>query len=173
MSRYLGCHLAFAFTATLSAGAYAQGAPAAPAAPAAAASAATAPSAAPQVTASGLKYLVLKEGTGPSPSASDIVRVNYRGTLLDGTEFDSSYKRGKPLEFKLSRVISCWTEGVQLMKVGGKARLTCPPELAYGARGAGVVPPNATLQFEVELVAIVKPVQLPLPAPAPKPAPAQ
>jgi FKBP-type peptidyl-prolyl cis-trans isomerase FkpA len=81
--------------------------------------------------------------------------VHYRGTFPDGKEFDSSYKRGEPIEFPLNRVIRCWTEGVQKMKVGGKAKLTCPPEIAYGERGAGgAIPPNATLQFEVELLAI-------------------
>ncbi|WP_140631416.1 FKBP-type peptidyl-prolyl cis-trans isomerase [Methylibium rhizosphaerae] len=107
------------------------------------------------VTASGLVYRSLKEGTGASPVAADTVKVHYKGTLPDGTEFDSSYKRGTPAEFPLSRVIKCWTEGVQRMKVGGKARLTCPPGIAYGERGAGgVIPPNATLHFEVELLAI-------------------
>lgn len=107
------------------------------------------------VTGSGLVYRSLKEGTGASPVAADTVKVHYKGTLADGTEFDSSYKRGTPAEFPLSRVIKCWTEGVQRMKVGGKARLTCPPGIAYGERGAGgVIPPNATLHFEVELLAI-------------------
>lgn len=104
-------------------------------------------------TASGLVYLSLKDGTGMQPSSTDTVRVHYRGTLPNGTEFDSSFKRNTPLEFPLNRVIPCWTEGVQKMKVGGKAKLTCPPEIAYGARGAGsAVPPNATLHFEVELL---------------------
>jgi FKBP-type peptidyl-prolyl cis-trans isomerase FkpA len=104
-------------------------------------------------TKTGLAYQSLKEGSGASPAASDVVKVNYRGTLADGTEFDSSYKRGEPAEFPLNRVIPCWTEGVQMMKPGGKARLTCPPSIAYGARGAaGVIPPNATLQFEIELL---------------------
>jgi FKBP-type peptidyl-prolyl cis-trans isomerase FkpA len=106
-------------------------------------------------TASGLAYRVVKEGTGPSPTATDTVKVHYRGTFPDGKEFDSSYKRGEAIEFPLNRVIKCWTEGVQRMKVGGKALLTCPPEIAYGEKGApGVIPPNATLQFEVELVGI-------------------
>jgi FKBP-type peptidyl-prolyl cis-trans isomerase FkpA len=83
------------------------------------------------------------------------VTVHYKGTFPDGREFDSSYKRGQPIDFPLNRVITCWTEGVQRMKVGGKAKLTCPPEIAYGARGAGsAVPPNATLLFEVELLGI-------------------
>ena len=108
-----------------------------------------------QTTASGLVYRALQEGNGASPGASDKVKVHYRGTFLDGTEFDSSYKRNAPIEFPLNGVIPCWTEGVQKMKVGGKARLTCPAAIAYGARGAGgVIPPNATLQFEVELLGI-------------------
>ena len=83
------------------------------------------------------------------------MRVNYRGTLMDGTEFDSSYKRNEPATFPLNRVIPCWTQGVQRMKVGGKAELVCPPGLAYGERGAGgLIPPNATLRFEIELLAI-------------------
>lgn len=107
------------------------------------------------VTASGLVYRSLKEGTGASPKASDKVTVHYRGTFPDGREFDSSYKRGQPIDFPLSGVIPCWTEGVQRMKTGGKAKLTCPSEIAYGARGAGgVIPPNATLVFEVELLGI-------------------
>lgn len=107
-------------------------------------------------TASGLVYKPLKEGTGPSPAATDKVKVNYRGTLIDGKEFDSSYAAGKPAEFGLDQVIKCWTEGVQKMKVGGKAQLVCPPELAYGERGAGLIPANATLVFEVELLEILK-----------------
>jgi len=108
-----------------------------------------------QTTPSGLVIRSLKEGTGPSPQASDKVRVHYRGTFADGKEFDSSYARGQPAEFPLDRVIKCWTEGVQRIKVGGKALLTCPPAIAYGERGAGgVIPPGATLQFEVELLGI-------------------
>jgi FKBP-type peptidyl-prolyl cis-trans isomerase FkpA len=107
------------------------------------------------VTASGLVYRSLTEGTGASPSASDKVKVHYRGTFPDGREFDSSYKRNQAIEFPLSGVIKCWTEGVQRMKVGGKAKLTCPAAIAYGDRGAGgVIPPNATLLFEVELLGI-------------------
>jgi FKBP-type peptidyl-prolyl cis-trans isomerase FkpA len=107
------------------------------------------------VTASGLVYRSLKDGTGASPAASDKVKVHYRGTFPDGKEFDSSYKRNEAIEFPLSGVIKCWTEGVQRMKVGGKAKLTCPPAIAYGERGAGgVIPANATLLFEVELLAI-------------------
>ena len=110
-----------------------------------------------QVTPSGLVFRSLKEGTGASPQASDKVRVHYRGTFADGKEFDSSYSRGQPAEFPLDRVIKCWTEGVQLIKVGGKAKLTCPPAIAYGERGAGgVIPPNTTLNFEVELVSVRK-----------------
>lgn len=106
-------------------------------------------------TGSGLVYRVLAEGTGVSPRATDSVTVHYRGTLADGTEFDSSYRRGQPATFPLNGVIRCWTEGVQRMKVGGKSRLTCPPQIAYGSRGAGnVIPPNATLTFEVELLSI-------------------
>jgi len=104
----------------------------------------------------GLVFRSLREGKGASPKATDTVTVNYRGTLPDGREFDSSYSRHKPAEFPLDRVIKCWTEGVQKMKVGGKAKLTCPPQIAYGERGAagGLIPPNATLTFEVELLAI-------------------
>ncbi|MRR50989.1 MAG: FKBP-type peptidyl-prolyl cis-trans isomerase [Rhodocyclaceae bacterium] len=109
-------------------------------------------------TPSGLVYLSLKEGTGKSPAATDVVRVHYKGMFPDGREFDSSYKRGQPTEFPLNRVIKCWTEGVQRMKPGGKAKLTCPPAIAYGDRGAGnVIPPNATLQFEIELLDVARP----------------
>ena len=107
-------------------------------------------------TASGLKYGVVTEGSGESPKATDTVRVHYRGTLLDGTEFDSSYSRGEPIEFPLDRVIPGWTEGVQLMTPGAKFRFVIPPELAYGEAGAPpVIGPNATLVFEVELLAVV------------------
>jgi FKBP-type peptidyl-prolyl cis-trans isomerase FkpA len=110
-----------------------------------------------KVTPSGLVFRSLQEGQGASPMATDKVKVHYRGTFPDGREFDSSYKRNKPIDFPLNAVIPCWTEGVQLMKVGGKAKLTCPSAIAYGARGAGgVIPPNATLQFEVELIAIAR-----------------
>ncbi|WP_200231818.1 FKBP-type peptidyl-prolyl cis-trans isomerase [Rubrivivax gelatinosus] len=109
------------------------------------------------VTASGLVYRSLKDGSGASPAATDTVRVHYRGSFPDGKVFDSSYQRGEPTEFPLNRVIPCWTEGVQKMKPGGKAKLTCPSTIAYGERGAGgVIPPNATLQFEVELLGIRK-----------------
>ena len=107
-------------------------------------------------TPTGLVYRSLKDGSGASPAAADTVKVHYRGTLLDGTEFDSSIKRGQPAEFPINRVIKCWTEGVQRMKVGGKAKLTCPAAIAYGERGTpgGPIPPNATLTFEVELLGI-------------------
>ena len=109
-----------------------------------------------KVLPSGLVFRSLQDGKGANPLASHTVKVHYRGTFPDGKEFDSSYKRNEAIEFPLQNVIPCWTEGVQLMKVGGKAKLTCPPGIAYGARGAGgVIPPNATLVFEVELMAIV------------------
>lgn len=107
-----------------------------------------------QKTASGLVYKDLKKGTGPSPKATDTVRVHYKGTLIDGTEFDSSYKRGEPAEFPLNQVIPCWTEGVQKMKKGGKAQLICPPSIAYGDRGTPGIPGGSTLVFEVELLEI-------------------
>lgn len=106
-------------------------------------------------TDSGLVYKIIKEGSGRNPTATDTVRVHYKGTFPDGKEFDSSHKRGTPTEFPLNRVIPCWTEGVQKIKPGGTIKLTCPPNIAYGARGAaGVIPPNATLLFEVELLGI-------------------
>jgi FKBP-type peptidyl-prolyl cis-trans isomerase len=106
-------------------------------------------------TASGLQYLILTEGTGKSPSATSTVTVHYQGTTLDGKEFDSSYKRGAPAEFPLNRVIPGWTEGLQLIKEGGKARLFIPSNLAYGERGAGRdIGPNAALIFDVELIKI-------------------
>ena len=104
---------------------------------------------------SGLVFRSLREGSGASPSPTDTVKVHYRGTFPDGRAFDSSYKRGQPTSFPLNRVIPCWTEAVQLMRPGGKARITCPPATAYGERGAGgVIPPNATLVFEVELLGV-------------------
>jgi FKBP-type peptidyl-prolyl cis-trans isomerase FkpA len=106
-------------------------------------------------TESGLVYRELRAGSGGSPKASDTVTVNYRGTLVDGTEFDSSYKRNEPAQFPLSQVIPCWTEGVQKMKVGGKSELVCPASIAYGDRGSPpAVPGGATLIFEVELLRI-------------------
>ena len=111
----------------------------------------------PETTSSGLIYESLKDGSGAQPTADASVQVHYRGTLMDGKEFDSSYKRGQPATFPLNRVIPCWTEGVQKMKVGGKAALVCPATIAYGERGTpgGPIPPNATLHFEVELLGIV------------------
>jgi FKBP-type peptidyl-prolyl cis-trans isomerase FkpA len=103
---------------------------------------------------SGLVYKDLKAGTGASPKATDTVKVNYRGTLVNGTEFDSSYKRNAPATFPLNRVIACWTEGVQKMKVGGKAHLVCPSGIAYGDAGQPPIPGGATLIFEIELLEI-------------------
>ena len=107
--------------------------------------------------ASGLVYRELAAGTGASPKATDQVRVNYRGTLIDGTEFDSSAKTGRPAEFPLNGVIACWTEGVAKMKVGGKSKLVCPSDIAYGDGGRPGIPPGATLVFEIELLAINPP----------------
>ena len=107
-------------------------------------------------TASGILITKLKEGTGVSPKAGDTVKVHYRGTLVNGKEFDSSYGRGQPATFPLNRVIPCWTEGVQTIKTGGKAKLVCPPNLAYGSSGRPGIPPDSTLIFEVELLEIVK-----------------
>ena len=110
-----------------------------------------------KTTPSGLQYLVIKEGAGKKPAATDAVTVHYRGTLLDGTEFDSSIKRGQPATFPLNQVIKGWTEGVQLMKEGAKYRFFIPSEQAYGPRGAGAsIGPNATLIFEVELISVQK-----------------
>lgn len=104
---------------------------------------------------SGLQYKILTQGTGPKPTASDTVVCNYRGTLINGTEFDSSYKRGQPASFAVNQVIRGWTEALQLMPVGSKWQLFIPPDLAYGPRGAGgVIGPNSTLVFEVELLSI-------------------
>jgi FKBP-type peptidyl-prolyl cis-trans isomerase FkpA len=106
---------------------------------------------------SGVKIIHTQIGTGASPTAADTVKVHYRGTLDNGAEFDSSYKRNAPISFPLRGVIPAWTQGVQKMKVGGKATLICPPETAYGARGVpGVIPANATLTFDIELLAIEK-----------------
>jgi len=111
-----------------------------------------------KTTATGLQYEVLKEGTGASPKAADTVKVHYVGTLLDGTEFDSSVKRNEPVTFPLNGVIPGWTEGLQLMKVGGKTKFYIPSALGYGANGAGgMIGPNSTLVFEVELLSIEAP----------------
>jgi FKBP-type peptidyl-prolyl cis-trans isomerase FkpA len=107
-----------------------------------------------QKTASGLIYIPIKVGTGPTPKAEDTVKVHYHGTLRDGTVFDSSVERGEPVSFPLNGVISCWTEGLQKMKVGGKSKLVCPSEIAYGDQGQGPIPGGAALVFEVELLAI-------------------
>lgn len=107
-------------------------------------------------TESGLIYTEIRGGSGSSPSATDRVKVHYHGTLRDGTVFDSSVDRGKPAEFPLNRVIPCWTEGVAMMKVGGKARLICPAEIAYGNQRKGRIGPGAALNFEVELLEILK-----------------
>jgi FKBP-type peptidyl-prolyl cis-trans isomerase len=109
-----------------------------------------------QTTDSGLQYKVLTMGDGAKPAATDTVKVHYRGTLLDGTEFDSSYARNEPISFALNRVIAGWTEGVQLMPIGSKFEFYIAPELAYGEGGGGPIPPNSTLVFEVELLDIEK-----------------
>lgn len=108
-------------------------------------------------TASGLVYLSLKDGSGATPNPTDTVKVNYRGMFPDGKEFDSSYKRGQPVDMKMDGVIKCWNEGLQKMKTGGKAELVCPPDIAYGEAGAGdLILPYATLVFEVELLEVKK-----------------
>jgi FKBP-type peptidyl-prolyl cis-trans isomerase FklB len=109
-----------------------------------------------KVLPSGLQYKVIKEGTGKTPTADDKVKTHYRGTLINGTEFDSSYKRNKPAEFPVKGVIKGWTEALQLMKEGSKWQLCIPPNLAYGERGRPGIPPNSTLIFEVELLEVVK-----------------
>jgi len=110
-----------------------------------------------QQTASGLVYREITAGSGASPKATDTVKVHYRGTLINGKEFDSSYARNQPAEFPLNAVIPCWTEGVQKMKVGGKSRLVCPSSIAYGDAGAPPdIPGGATLIFEIELLGISK-----------------
>ena len=103
---------------------------------------------------SGLQYKILTEGSGKTPKATDEVTVNYKGSLIDGREFDNSYKRGTPANFRVDKVIRGWTEGLQLMKEGSKWELFIPPELGYGERGAGPVPPNSVLIFEVELISV-------------------
>jgi len=105
-------------------------------------------------TESGLIYREVRPGTGDSPKATDTVKVNYRGTLVNGTEFDSSYKRNEPAQFPLNGVVRCWTEGVQKMKIGGKSVLICPSDLAYGDQGRPGIPGGATLIFEIELLSI-------------------
>ena len=110
-----------------------------------------------KTTASGLQYMVEKEGTGAKPKATDTVKVNYLGTKIDGTKFDSSYDRGQPASFPLNGVIKGWSEGLQLMPVGSKYKLFVPADLAYGENGPGQIGPNATLIFEVELLDIEKP----------------
>ena len=107
------------------------------------------------ITSSGLQYEIIREGTGPKPEATNLVQVHYEGTLTDGTVFDSSYSRGSPLEFYLDRVISGWTEGLQLMSVGSEYNLYIPSDLGYGPNGAGSIPPFSTLIFRVELLDIV------------------
>lgn len=120
---------------------------------AAASSIAAAP--AKETLPSGVVIETIKAGTGAAPKATDTVVVNYRGTLADGTEFDSSYKRGQPATFPLNRVVPCWAQGIQRVNVGGKAKLTCPAATAYGERGIpGVIPPNATLTFDVEVLSV-------------------
>ncbi|GAB3647526.1 FKBP-type peptidyl-prolyl cis-trans isomerase [Ramlibacter alkalitolerans] len=116
--------------------------------------AATATGVAKTTLPSGVIFESMQAGSGPSPKATDSVKVHYRGTFTDGKEFDSSYKRGQPISFPLNRVIPCWTEAVQLMKPGGKARLTCPPQTAYGPSGRPGIPPNSTLIFDIELLGI-------------------
>ena len=118
----------------------------------------------------GYVYTEIKAGTGPAPKATDKVKVHYTGTLIDGTVFDSSVQRGEPVTFALNQVVPCWTQGVQLMKAGGKAKLVCPSELAYGDNGApgGKIKGGATLVFEVELLGIEKAEGAAVAAPAPK-----
>src|SRR5438874_3815884 len=121
-----------------------------------------------KTTASGLQYKVIKEGTGPQPKLTDAVVANYRGTLINGTEFDSSYKRGQPATFPLTGVTKGWTEALQLMKVGSKYQLFIPASLAYGDRGRPGIPPNSLLIFEVELMNVNSP-QAGGASPAPSP----
>jgi FKBP-type peptidyl-prolyl cis-trans isomerase FkpA len=123
---------------------------------ASAASAATAATPSTEKLPSGVIVEHVTPGKGPQATAGDVVQVNYRGTLTNGTEFDSSAKHGGPATFPLARVIPCWTQGVATMKVGEKAKLTCPAATAYGSQAVGIIPPNSDLIFEVELVGIVK-----------------
>ena len=123
-------------------------------------------------SASGMVYIPEKEGAGPSPKASDTVKANYTGTLIDGTVFDASAKHGGAAEFPLGNVIPCWTEGLQKMKVGGKAKLVCPAAIAYGDRSPPGIPPGSTLVFDVELVSIGAPAAK-APAPAAPATPAK
>lgn len=109
-----------------------------------------------QAFPSGLIYKEIRAGDGPNPKPEDTVKAHYHGTLIDGTVFDSSVQRGQPSEFTLQGVIKCWQEGIPKMKVGGKARLICPEDIAYGDRGSGNIPPGATIVFDVELLDIVK-----------------
>ncbi|MEY3251838.1 MAG: FKBP-type peptidyl-prolyl cis-trans isomerase FkpA [Pseudomonadota bacterium] len=148
--------LALVLSAALAGPAAAQTAPAAAPAPLHPALKAAAAEPGAVVTASGLVFRQLEAGQGAMPAATDVVRVHYRGTFPDGREFDSSYKRNQPASFALNRVIRCWTEGLQLMKAGATARLTCPADIAYGERGAGngLIPPGAVLVFEVKLLGI-------------------
>lgn len=125
-----------------------------------------------KATASGLQYKMIKDGTGPQPKETDTVTVNYRGTLIDGTEFDSSYKRNEPATFPLNAVIKGWTEGLQLMKVGSKYQFFIPSKLAYAERGAGSdIGPNSTLIFEVELISTKPAASSAGPSPSPSPSP--
>ena len=121
-----------------------------------------------KVTKSGLQYKVVAEGNGPSPKETDEVEVHYKGHLIDGKEFDSSYARNQPAQFPVNRVIPGWTEALQLMKVGAKYELTIPPQLAYGERGNPSIPPNSVLVFDVELLKINKPAAATAKAAAPK-----
>ncbi len=119
-----------------------------------------------KTTKSGLQYLVTNEGQGPTPTVEDTVVVNYKGMLLDGTEFDSSYKRGEPVRFNPLQVIPGWTEGLCLMPKGSKVRLFIPSELAYGERGIGTIPPNSVLIFDIEMLDIIKGEGIPMAEPA-------
>ena len=129
-------------------------------------------------TPSGMVFIEQTKGAGAAPKATDTVKVHYKGTLVDGKQFDSSYDRGEPAQFPLNGVIPCWTEGVQKMAVGGKAKLICPPAIAYGERGSPpVIPPGATLVFEVELMEVTPAptapaAARPAPAASPQPSPA-